>query len=124
MLRTACVPLRYLIDPERRLRKPQGLESFSESACFHRLYDLCWSFRDLQGLKLLNKREREAAAEFTRLFESLPWQPLADAPHISELPGNDLSPLVPAAERLLPMLKAAERFAWWRRFVGLFCVVR
>jgi len=30
-------PLDFLVDPERRAKKPNGMESFSQSACFHRL---------------------------------------------------------------------------------------
>jgi hypothetical protein len=55
---------------------------------------------------LLSDEERAALAEFTRVFESLPWRVIEAHPHISELPGDDLSPLLPAGKRLLSLLEA------------------
>lgn len=119
-LGAACIVLRFLTCSDRRSLTPMGLEALSESACLHRLYDLLWFFRDSEGLQMLNKRERIVAAEFTQLFESLPWRPIEATPHISELPGNDFSRLIPVASRLLPMLESSERFAGLRRFGRCF----
>ena len=101
-----CLPLRFLVVPERRAEKPKGMESFSTSACFHRLHDLFWTFRDAEAAALLSAEERSALAEFNQVFDSLPWRVIDSHPHISELPGDDLSPLLPAGERLLRMLEA------------------
>ena len=121
-----CLPLAFLVRPERRAQKPTGMESFSESACFHRLHDLFWTFRDAPAVALLSDDERSVLAEFTRVFESLPWRVIPDHPHISELPGDDLSPLLPSGERLLQMLEArtadSRRFAWLRQLFRAFRV--
>jgi hypothetical protein len=110
-------PLRFLVRPERRSKKPTGMESFSESACFHRLHDLLWTLRDAEVVALLSEEERVASTEFARVFESLPWCVIQAHPHISELPDDDLSPLLPAGERLLGLLEA--RTACPQRFVRL-----
>jgi hypothetical protein len=100
-----CLPLSFLVRPEPRAKKPTGMESFSESACFHRLHNLFWTLNDAEAVALLSDDERAALAEFSRVFESLPWRVIVAHPHISELPSDDLSPLVPAGERLLRMLE-------------------
>lgn len=123
-----CLPLAFLVRPERRAQKPTGMESFSESACFHRLHDLVWTFRDAPAVALLDDEEQLVLAEFTRVFESLPWRVITDHPHISELPGDDLSPLLPSGERLLQILEArttdSRRFEWLRRLFQRFRVSR
>jgi hypothetical protein len=106
MLLAPCLPLSFLARSECRARKPTGMEGFSESACFHRLHDLFWTFRDAPAIALLSGEERSALVEFTRVFESLPWRVIADHPHICELPGDDLTPLLPSGERLLQILEA------------------
>jgi hypothetical protein len=119
-----CLPLSFLVRPERRAKKPTGMESFSESACFHRLHNLFWTLNDAEAVALLSDDEQAALAEFSRVFESLPWLIIEAHPHISELPSDDLSPLVPAGERLLRMLESRterpRRFAWLRQMVGFF----
>lgn len=121
-----CLPLDFLVRPERHARKPTGMESFSESACFHRLHDLFWTFRDAPAVALLSDEERSMLAEFTRAFDSLPWRVIPEHPHISELPGDDLSPLLPSGQRLLRMLEGrtadSRRFAWLRRLFRAFRV--
>ena len=120
------LPLRFLVRPEHRAKKPTGMESYSESACFHRLHDLLWTLREPDAVALLSDDERVILAEFTRVFESLPWRLIEAHPHISELPGDDLSPLLPTGARLLQMLEArtarSGRFAWLRRLFRLFRV--
>jgi|SRR5688572_2671260 len=122
------MPLRFLVRPERRAQKPAGMESFSESACFHRLHSLAWTFHDADAAALLSRDERATLEEFTQVFESLPWRVIGAHPHISELPGDDLSPLLPTGERLLQILEArttrSGRFAWLRRLFGLFSTSR
>lgn len=111
--------LEFLVRPERRARKLNGMEDFSDSACFHRLHDLCWSFRDSQAAILLNDEERAVLAEFTRTFDALPWEVIPAHPHINELPNDDLSPLLPSGEKLLNLLDTRSanlrHFAWLRR---------
>ena len=100
----AGVPLRFLVQPERRARKVPGMESFSDSACFHRLRDLVWPIASPEMAACLSTEQSAALAEFERIYHSLPWQVIAAHPHISELPGDDLSLLVPAGERLLRLI--------------------
>ena len=101
-----CLPLAFLVRADRRAQKPTGMESFSDSACFHRWHALFWTFRDASAVALLSDPERAVLAEFTRVFESLPWRVIVDHPHISELPDDDLSTLLPSGERLLQLLEA------------------
>jgi hypothetical protein len=82
------------------------MESFSESACFHRLFGLFWTLRDADATALLSDEERAAKEEFTRVFESLQWRVIQAHPHISELPDDDLTPLLASGERLLQLLEA------------------
>jgi hypothetical protein len=123
-LSAPLLPLRFLLLPEHRANKPSGMESFSESACFHRLYDLLWTLREKDVVAILSDEERAALADFTRVFESLPWRVIEASPHISELPDDDLSPLLPTGDKLLRMIEArtegSERFAWLRRLFGRF----
>ncbi len=99
-----CVPLRFLVQPDRRARKVPGMESFSDSACFHRLRDLTWAIASLEMAACLSAEQSAALAEFESVYHSLPWQIIAAYPHISELPSDDLSSLVPAGERLLHLI--------------------
>lgn len=59
------LPLMFLVRPEHRANKPTGMEHFSESACFHRFYDLLWTLREPDAVALLNHTELAALAEFT-----------------------------------------------------------
>ena len=106
----ACIPLCYLVRPERRARKPTGMEHFSESACFHRLRNLFWPIGDTQFASYLTQQEKDALSEFERVYQSLPWCVIATHLHISELPDDNLSPLVPFGQRLLQLIEPrAER---------------
>jgi hypothetical protein len=97
--------LAYLVQPERRARKPTGMEAFSESACFYRLKDLFWCIAEPEMTPFLTAEQNAALAEFERVYQSLPWRVIDGHPHISELPDDDLSPLVPAAERLYELIR-------------------
>ena len=123
-LETPCLTLRFLVQAERRAKKRTGMESCSESACFHRLHDIFWPLGDAETVALLTDDERAALTEFNRVFTSLPWRVIEAHPHISELPDDDLSPLIPAGERLLRLLEARasrrHRSGWLRRLPGLF----
>lgn len=116
------VPLRFLVRPECRAKKPGGMERCSQSACFHRLHSCFWTLRDSDAVALLSADERLVLAEFTRVFDSLRWRVIETHPHVSELPDDDLSPLLPAGEKLLQMLEArtvrSGPFAWLRRLLG------
>jgi hypothetical protein len=93
------------VRPEQSIKKLNEMEAFSDSAFFHRMHELLWTLRNAEVVALLCDEERETLAEFNRQFDALPWRVIADHPHISELPDNDLSPLVPSGERLLRMLE-------------------
>jgi hypothetical protein len=104
-----CLPLRFLVLPEFRSKKPTGMESYSESACFYRLRDLFWTLRDPKATALLNEEEREALREFDSVFNSLPWRVIEAHQHVSELVDDDLTPLLPSATRLLDLLELRAR---------------
>ena len=97
--------LAYLVRSERRAHKPTGMEAFSESACFHRLKDLFWCIAEPEMAPVLTAEQSAALIEFERVYDSLPWRVIDGHPHISELPDGDLSPLVPAAERLYELIR-------------------
>jgi hypothetical protein len=108
-----CIPLRFLVDPQYRAKKPGGMERFSESACFYRLHDLFWTVRQPGAIALLSTDSRAALDEFNQVFESLPWQVIESHPHISELPSDDLLPLVAVGKTLYKALQAeAARFGF------------
>lgn len=121
-LQAPLFPLDFLVLPERRAKKVGGMESFSESACFHRLHDLFWTLGDPEAVALLNPEEQAAVAEFNRVFVSLSWRVIELHPHISELENDDLSPLLPAGAKLRGLLEARaarpKRFAPLRKFFG------
>ena len=52
----------------------------------------------------LTERQRCALAAFETAYASLPWRVIESHPHVSELPGDDLTPLVPAGQRLLDLI--------------------
>lgn len=118
-----CIALTFLVRPDQRDKHLTGMENFSESACFHRLHDLFWTFRDADTVALLNAEERAAVIEFNRIFRSLRWRVIEAQPHISELPDDNLSPLVPVGEKLLRLLEARaprpRRFGWLRKILGI-----
>ena len=99
------MPLAYLVEPERRANRPEGLKAFSESAVFHRLRDLLWCIAEPDMAPFLTAEQSAALAEFERVYRSLPWRVIQEHPHISELPDDDLSPLVPAGTRLLDLIR-------------------
>ena len=105
-----CVPLKFLLRPEQSVKNLNGMGAFSDSAYFHRMHDLLfWPLNDAEVTALLSDDERDALADFNREFDSLSWRVIADHPHISELPDDDLSPLVQPGERLLRLLEARNR---------------
>jgi len=60
------------------------------------------------GISLLNDPEKAALADFNLVFASLPWQIVQAHPHMHELPDDNFSPLIPAAERLQQLLEARQ----------------
>jgi hypothetical protein len=120
-LMAPCVPLRFLVHPESRAKKLSGLEDFSESACFHRLHSLLWTLGEAEVIALLGDEERATISEFNQVFDSLPWRVIVSHPFISELPDDDLLPLVAPGEKLLRMLETRIRIIdypppkkrWW-----------
>jgi hypothetical protein len=81
------------------------MKGFSDSAIFHRLHDLLWTFNEPEAVALLNPEEKACLMEFNEAFASLAWRPIVTHPHISEVPDNDLSPLIPSSTCLLKLLE-------------------
>jgi len=120
-----CLPLRFLTKPETRATSRHQMQGFSDSAMFYRLHDLFWTLREVDALALLSDDERLVVREFDRLFDSMPWRVIPSHPHVSELPDDDLTPLIPAGEKLMQMLERAarrQRFGWLHRLFGFFRV--
>lgn len=107
-LQASCLPLAYLTEPERRARKPTGMENYSESTCFHRYRDLLWPISEPAMEPYLTREQSVALAAFEQVYHSLQWRIIEGHPHISELPDDDLSPLVPFGEHLLRLIKPQE----------------
>src|SRR5262245_55754280 len=119
-----CFPLRFLVRPESRTAAREQMKGISDSAIFHRWMDLFWTFREPEAAALLTPTEKGCLLEFHAVFESLPWRPLESHPHISALPDDDLSPLLPAGTRLLQLLEKRTKPSllkrWWRKMISIF----
>src|SRR5262245_27710075 len=118
-LQAPCLPLRFLVRPERRAGPRQQMKELSDSAIFHRWMDLFWTLREPEAVALLTAEERGYLSAFNTAFEALPWRKIDSHPHISEVPGDDLSTLLPSATRLLHSLERRTRppvlQRWWRQ---------
>ena len=99
--------LENLVDPVRRCQRLNGMEVFSESACFHRRRDLIWPREEHveRMRKYFTEEQMKAFEDFERVFHSLPWKPIPSHPHISELPDDDLTELIRAGKRLMRLVK-------------------
>jgi hypothetical protein len=100
-----CIALRFLVRPECRPQARQQMEGISDAAIFHRWMDLLWTFRETEAVSLLTQEEKHCLEEFNAVYESLPWQPLKNHPHISEVSDDDLAKLLPSVIRLLSSLE-------------------
>jgi len=93
------------------------MEGISDSGIFHRWMDLFWTFREPEVVALLTPEEKGYLREFD-------WRPIEGYPHISELPDDDLSKLLPSATQLLLSLEKRTRPSFlsrcWRKTVTLF----
>jgi hypothetical protein len=100
------------------------MEGFSDSAIFHRWMDLFWTLGDPEAIALLTPEEKEWVTEFNAILKSLPWRPIESHPHISDVPDEELSKLLPVATRLLESLERRTRPSalrcWWRNAVCFF----
>jgi hypothetical protein len=114
-----CIPLKFLVSPKPR-RKPAGMEGFSDSAYFHRLHDLFWTFREPSAVAILRDDDREALADFERVFASLPWREFDTEMQFSDLPDDDLTVLIEPGRKLLQFLEArtAKSAAGWSGLEG------
>jgi hypothetical protein len=116
-----CLSLNFLVRPELRDSNRREFEGFSDSAIFHRLHGLCWTLQEPEIVSLLTLDEKNVLAAFNNAFDCLPWRPIESHPHISELPGDDLSTLMPLALELLQLLERRTRSSritlLWRQIV-------
>jgi hypothetical protein len=119
-----CFPLRFLVQPESWSRLREDMAGFSDSAIFHRLMDLCWTFNEAEVIALLTEEEKAVLAEFNDLYKSLHWRPIEAHPHISEVADRDLQKLITPAARLLELIERRTRppllKRWWRKIDSLF----
>lgn len=107
-----CNPLRFLVSPAPR-PKQAGMDAFSDSAYFHRMHDLLWTFREPSVLEMLTRDEQVTLAEFNRAFSALPWQEFDVENHFYHLSDDDLSSLIEPGKRLLQLLEARRVKRGW-----------
>ena len=100
-----CIPLRFLLKPETRETSRRQMRGISESAVFYRLHSLFWTLREADAVALLNQDAKTVLVAFTRVFDSLPWRAISQHPHISELPDDNLTLLVPTGAELFQLLQ-------------------
>ena len=113
----ACIPLRFLFRPKHRGVSRSQLPGFEDSAIFHRLWSL-FGLVDPAVRPHLSTMETEALDAFMQRFEELPWEPISGHPHISQLPDNDLSPLIDLGRSLHNHLIRRQKFPFWRRIAN------
>jgi hypothetical protein len=113
-----CNPLSFLVSPTPR-SKQVGMDAFSDSAYFHRMHDLFWTFREPSVLEMLTDDEQVALANFESAFSALPWQECDVENHFYHLPDDDLSSLIEPGKRLLQLLEArSSKRSWLSRLWG------
>ena len=105
-LKPACFALDFLVRPESRDGPREGMKGFSDSAILHRRMDLLFTLREPEAVAMFTPEEKEYLKDFNAVFESLPWRPIESHPHISEVPDNELTKLLPSATRLLESLES------------------
>ena len=110
----ACLALRFLFHPKQQRASRNQLPDLSDSAIFHRLWDL-FGLVDPAARSRLNATETETLDEFERRYNSLPWEPLPDRPYISQLRDNDLSSLKAAGKSLHDRLMRRQNASLWKR---------
>jgi hypothetical protein len=99
--------LGFLTKLETRAASRHQMQGLSDSAMFYRLHDLFWTLLEVDALALLSDGERRIVCKFDQLFDSMHWRVIPTYPHISELPDDDLTHLIPAGEKLMRMLERA-----------------
>jgi hypothetical protein len=100
-----CIALRFLLQPETREASRRQMRGISDSAVFYRLHSLVWTLREADVVAILTQDGQTVLAEFTRVFDSLPWQAIPGHAHISGLPDDDLTRLAPAGAQLFDLLQ-------------------
>jgi hypothetical protein len=110
----ACLALRFLFHPKQQQASRNQLPDLSDSAIFHRLWDL-FGLLDPETRSRLNAAETEALATFLQRYNSLPWEPLAGHPHISQLRDDNLSSLTSAGKSLHDQLIRRQNISVWKR---------
>ncbi len=110
-------PLRFLLDESSREKMRKQVIGFSDSACFHRLWDLFGLMRRAEYQHRLTEDERAALQRFIAAMDALRWHPLPTHPHVSELRPDDLSPLFRPAEPLLAILDRRFHVPWWQHLL-------
>ncbi len=107
-LAAPCVALAFLCEPENRQKARNQMQGFSDPAIFHRWMSLFWTFGEAEALALLTLEEQELVSQFTTVYHSIEWTPLADHPFISDTTDDSLNRLVPVATKLLNSLRSRQ----------------
>src|SRR4051812_30699955 len=98
------LPLGFLLELHSRDTNRSQMPGCKDSAVFFRLWDLFDTMREPTVLAELTPEQRAAADSFHAVMLRLPWRVLPEHPHISELPNDDLSPLIEPGKRLFSAL--------------------
>jgi hypothetical protein len=108
-LRGPCGALGFLLELHSRDLYRRGMPGLRDSAVFFRLWDLLNTLREPDVLAVLNDEQRRTARAFELAMAWLPWQMISSHPHISELPDDDLTPLMDVGRRLYDCLDKDPR---------------
>jgi len=98
------LPLGFLLELHPRDTNRKGMPGCKDSAVFFRLWDLFDTLREPSVQVELTPEQREAADVFHSAMNRLPWRALPQFPHVSELPDDDLGPLMEPGRRLFSVL--------------------
>ena len=98
------LPLSFLLELHPRETNRRQMPGCKDSAIFFRLWDLFDCLREPSVINELTPEQRAAADAFHDAMNRLPWRALPEYPHVSELPDDDLTPLIEPGKRLFSAL--------------------
>ena len=105
-LKAPCFALSFLVEPDSREAARKQMSGFSDPAIFHRWMSLSWTFDDADAVALLTPGEQQLLGEFNAIYHSIPWEPIASHPFISDAADDELERLIPVASQLLQSLRS------------------
>ena len=97
-------PLSFILDAKKRRERKQ-MREFSDGAFVHRIFDLLFTMRQDWVVVRLTDEEKRALSEFDAAWSALPWMPLPEHPHVSEVSDEDIRALVAPSRKLDHLLE-------------------